>query len=107
MGDRESTARGVRVGLAAFYLTITRDWERLERTSADEWMRRASGERAYEVHVEPFAERVRLPRSGRREALTELCQRYADRLAARCIRAPYQWFNFYEFFEDDAQDAGQ
>jgi predicted LPLAT superfamily acyltransferase len=65
-----------------------------------------TGERAYEVHVEPFAEQVRLPSSAQREALTALCQRYADRLAASCVRTPYQWFNFYEFFEDDAHHAG-
>ena len=44
----------LRVGLAAFYLTITRNWERLERVSADEWMRRASGERAYEMWWKPL-----------------------------------------------------
>jgi protoporphyrinogen oxidase len=44
----------LRVGLAAFYLTITRNWERLERVSADEWLRRASGERAYELWWKPL-----------------------------------------------------
>jgi protoporphyrinogen oxidase len=44
----------LRVGLAAFYLTLTRNWERLERVSADAWLRRASGERAYELWWKPL-----------------------------------------------------
>jgi len=44
----------LRVGLAAFYLTLTRNWHRLERVSADEWMRRAVGERAYEIWWKPL-----------------------------------------------------
>jgi protoporphyrinogen oxidase len=44
----------LRVGLAAFYLTLTRSWKRLEHVSADEWLRRASGERAYELWWKPL-----------------------------------------------------
>jgi protoporphyrinogen oxidase len=44
----------LRVGLAAFYLTLTRDWRPLERITADEWMRRAVGERAYRVWWKPL-----------------------------------------------------
>jgi protoporphyrinogen oxidase len=44
----------LRVGLVAFYLTLTRNWERLERVSADEWMRRMTGERAYEIWWKPL-----------------------------------------------------
>jgi len=44
----------LRVGLVAFYLTLTRNWHRLERVSADEWMRRAVGERAYDVWWKPL-----------------------------------------------------
>jgi protoporphyrinogen oxidase len=44
----------LRVGLAAFYLTLTRNWQRLEHVSADEWMRRAVGERAYEIWWKPL-----------------------------------------------------
>jgi predicted LPLAT superfamily acyltransferase len=62
-----------------------------------------TGERRYEICVEPLAERVVLPRSGRRAATGALCQRYADWLGAGCLRAPYQWFNFYGFFDDDPE----
>jgi protoporphyrinogen oxidase len=44
----------LRVGLATFYLTLTRDWHPLERVTADEWIRRMAGERAYEVWWKPL-----------------------------------------------------
>jgi predicted LPLAT superfamily acyltransferase len=57
-----------------------------------------AGENRYEIHVERFADRIVLPRPRRAEALAEHCQAYADRLAFYCVRAPYQWFNFYNFW---------
>lgn len=59
-----------------------------------------TGDRAYSIDVEVLAERIELPRKGREQALASCCQSYADRLARHCLRAPYQWFNFYEFFRD-------
>jgi len=44
----------LRLGLVAFYLTLTRNWRPLECVSADEWMRRAVGERAYDVWWKPL-----------------------------------------------------
>ena len=44
----------LRVGLVAFYLTLTKDWRPLERVSAHEWLRRMVGERAYEVWWKPL-----------------------------------------------------
>jgi predicted LPLAT superfamily acyltransferase len=55
-------------------------------------------DKAYAIHVERFADHVELPREGRGAALDALCQAYADRLASYCVRAPYQWFNFYDFW---------
>ena len=66
-------------------------------------LRIASG--AYEIHVERLADRIELPRERRGEALDEFCQAYADRLASYCIRAPYQWFNFYDFWDQGDSDA--
>jgi predicted LPLAT superfamily acyltransferase len=56
------------------------------------------GDGRYEIHVEPFAERVEIPRERRAEALQEYTQAYADRVAHYCTRTPYQWFNFYDFW---------
>lgn len=62
-----------------------------------------NGERAYEIDVEWFADRIELPRNARDKALADCCQSYADRLARHCLRAPYQWFNFYDFFRDGSE----
>jgi len=52
----------------------------------------------YEVHFELLRESVRLPRKGRDEALGALVAEYAARLQYHCLRAPYQWFNFFDFW---------
>ena len=44
----------LRTGLVGVYLTLTRNWRPLEHVSADEWMRRAVGERAYDVWWKPL-----------------------------------------------------
>lgn len=62
-----------------------------------------TGDARYEIDVELLADRIELPRAGRAAALDALCQTYADRLAAHCLRAPYQWFNFFDFWR--APDA--
>jgi predicted LPLAT superfamily acyltransferase len=59
------------------------------------------GER-YRIHFEPFAERIALPRNERQKRLQGYLQQYAQRLEAHCLQAPYQWFNFYDFWQQDA-----
>jgi predicted LPLAT superfamily acyltransferase len=54
----------------------------------------------YSIHLERFAERVSLPRAEREARLRELAQRYAHRLEVYCLKAPYQWFNFYDYWEE-------
>jgi len=54
----------------------------------------------YELHCEPFAAQLLLPRKGRQQALQEAVQRYADRLEHYARSAPYNWFNFYDFWQD-------
>ena len=44
----------LRVGLVSFYLTLTRNWRSLEHVSADEWLRRAVGKRAYDLWWKPL-----------------------------------------------------
>jgi len=55
----------------------------------------------YEVICEPFSDSFHLPRKGREQALQENVQRYADRLSFHAKRAPYNWFNFYDFWMVD------
>ncbi|MCJ0974646.1 glycosyl transferase [Pseudomonas sp. PS1] len=52
----------------------------------------------FHVHLEPFAETVQWRRREREAVVQQWVQRYADRLAARCLEAPLQWFNFYPFW---------
>jgi predicted LPLAT superfamily acyltransferase len=64
-----------------------------------------TGSRSYEIHVERFADRVELSGTERCEALRGYCQAYADRLAGYCMRAPYQWFNFFDFWVEGESRA--
>jgi predicted LPLAT superfamily acyltransferase len=41
---------------------------------------------------------VRLPRAGRDAALAEWAQHFAHRLAWYARFAPYNWFNFYDYW---------
>ena len=56
----------------------------------------------YRIHFESFAERIELPRRDRQARLQAYVQQYAARLEAYCLSAPYQWFNFYDFWQQDA-----
>ncbi|MBN1179880.1 MAG: NAD(P)/FAD-dependent oxidoreductase, partial [Anaerolineae bacterium] len=44
----------LRAGVVGLYLTLTRNWQPLEQVTADAWMRRTVGERAYEVLWKPL-----------------------------------------------------
>ncbi|MFZ6730705.1 acyltransferase [Undibacterium sp. Ji42W] len=61
-----------------------------------------------QVCFELFREAIRLPRKGRDEALHCVVADYAARLQYYAVRAPLQWFNFYDFWhlpELEKQDA--
>jgi predicted LPLAT superfamily acyltransferase len=61
-----------------------------------------SGE-CHEVRFELLREQVELPRKDREQALAALAADYARRLEFHCLRTPFQWFNFYDFW--DSPDA--
>ncbi len=64
------------------------------------------GGNRYELVFEPFADPVEVPRGARAAALSALIRRYAARLETCARSAPYNWFNFYDFWkQDDAQAA--
>lgn len=52
----------------------------------------------YKLYFEPFAERIDLPRRERAVHIAAWAQRFATRLEHYCRKAPYQWFNFYDFW---------
>ncbi len=61
-------------------------------------LRRGPGR--YEVFVEELAPEVRVPRRGRGKVAAELLAAYAGRLEAHLLRAPLQWYNFFDYWGD-------
>ena len=59
------------------------------------------GGNRYELVFEPFSDGIRMRRQDRDTALAALVARYADRLEHHARKAPYNWFNFYDFWQDD------
>jgi len=56
------------------------------------------GDNRYAAHYELFAEKISLPRVDREAAIKQLAQRYAKRLEYYAHLAPYNWFNFYDYW---------
>lgn len=57
------------------------------------------GGNRYEVHFEPLADFAAVPRHQRDAAVRETLQKYVVTLERHCKAAPYNWFNFFEFWE--------
>ncbi|PSV10239.1 glycosyltransferase family 2 protein [Photobacterium leiognathi] len=53
----------------------------------------------FDVYFEPFSEQLTLPRKTRETALQETVQQYASRLESYTIKAPLQWYNFFNFWQ--------
>ncbi|UPG90465.1 acyltransferase [Luteibacter aegosomaticola] len=58
------------------------------------------GGNRYRLIFEPFAESIDIPRARRAEALEEIMGRYASRLEHYCRMYPFNWFNFYDFWQE-------
>jgi predicted LPLAT superfamily acyltransferase len=56
------------------------------------------GRRRYSIHFEAFADEIVVGRKDRSAQLQPFIARYAARLEHYCRRAPYNWFNFYDFW---------
>jgi len=56
------------------------------------------GGNQYKEHFELFAEEIVLDRHHREADLEKWVRRYAERLEYFCRLAPYNWFNFYDFW---------
>lgn len=57
------------------------------------------GKNRYEIHAERFADRIVLPRKDREAGLEKWAGLYSERLEALAVRAPTNWFNFYDFWK--------
>ncbi|WP_426731793.1 acyltransferase [Myxococcus faecalis] len=53
----------------------------------------------YTIHFECLAEKVELPRGKRVPVLTEHARRYAGQVTALLKRSPFDWFNFFPFWD--------
>jgi predicted LPLAT superfamily acyltransferase len=59
------------------------------------------GGNRYRLVFEWFAESLAAPRAGRQALIADAVARFADRLAVHARRMPYNWFNFYDFWNPD------
>ncbi len=55
----------------------------------------------YDVHFEPFADRIDLRRQHRIEDAGMWARQFASQLEARIREAPFNWFNFYDYWHDE------
>lgn len=60
------------------------------------------GGNRYDLRFEPFSDGEPLPRRQRAQRLAALIHGYAARLEHHARQAPYNWFNFYDFWEAPA-----
>lgn len=63
------------------------------------------GGNRYELVFEGFSDGVEMPRAQRAAILATLITGYAARLEHHTRSAPYNWFNFFPFWNADAEDS--
>lgn len=59
------------------------------------------GGNRYKLVFERLADPVDIPRHERRAAMQDMLQRFAERLEHYVRLSPYNWFNFYDFWDAD------
>lgn len=55
----------------------------------------------YRVIFEHVADTLKFSRKNREASLTAVVNQYAKRLEHYCLAYPYQWFNFFDFWQND------
>ena len=58
----------------------------------------------YHLGIETFADRIAPARGARQGAYEAYAQQFATALEAQVVRAPLQWFNFYDFWGSNAEE---
>jgi predicted LPLAT superfamily acyltransferase len=53
----------------------------------------------FDVYFEHFSDGIQLPRATRQQSLQQVVQQYANRLQHYTMKAPLQWYNFFNFWE--------
>ncbi|PMG97585.1 glycosyltransferase family 2 protein [Vibrio lentus] len=52
----------------------------------------------FNVYFEHFSDKIELPRKTREHSLQQVVQKYANRLEHYTLKAPLQWYNFFNFW---------
>lgn len=52
----------------------------------------------YKVSIQLFAQEIVLPRGRKEASIQQYAHQYARYLERYCIKYPYQWYNFYDFW---------
>jgi len=63
---------------------------------------RRIGDARYEVGVEPFYDGRPVARADREREVESLARAYAAQLERACLADPFQWFNFYDYWDAGA-----
>ena len=63
------------------------------------------GGNRYDLVFEPFSDGEAVPRAARRARIATLIAGYASRLEHHARSAPYNWFNFYDYWSDNPADG--
>ena len=63
------------------------------------------GGNRYDLVFEPFSDGEAVPRAARRARIATLIAGYASRLEHHARSAPYNWFNFYDYWSDNRADG--
>ncbi len=58
------------------------------------------GDNRYQIRFEPLADFSQVSRGERDAAITSAIRTYADCLTRGCRQAPYNWFNFFDFWHN-------
>jgi predicted LPLAT superfamily acyltransferase len=57
------------------------------------------GANRYEVHFEVLSDQAKVPREQREAVVHQTMEKYVATLERHCRAAPYNWFNFFDFWE--------
>lgn len=60
----------------------------------------------YKVFIELFAKKITLQRGRKEACIKEYAQQYACYLERFCTSYPYQWFNFFDFWQKQGKGPG-
>ena len=60
------------------------------------------GGNRYDLHFETLFDPATVDRANREGRIREALQQYVERLEHHCRAAPYNWFNFYDFWDGSA-----